>query len=150
MVTQPTKALEMLKYQTLISAAFTQYLAEACLDYDRCFRQQAAKNRHLKWGKYKEDIFIWCFSPKPASVGLGNHANTWETRSFRPRPTINARLGPPSETVSHTAAGSEICIRFNMLRGCTKGDACKFKHVCNKRDCQGEHSATRCPKPKPT
>ena len=101
-LTQPHKSLEMLKYQTLITAAFKQYPPEACIEYDCCFRQQAANDRRLKWGKYKEDIFIWCFSPRPANAGRENHASAWETRSFRPRFTINGRLGPASETVTHS------------------------------------------------
>ena len=39
-----------------------------------------------------------------------------------------SRLGPPADTITHAA---EICIRFNTPRGCTKGEACKFRHICN-------------------
>lgn len=153
LVTQPKRALEILKYQTLITTAFREYPAEACLEYDRCFRQQAAKNKRLKWDKYKDDIFIWCFSPKPASVGFVNHASAWDTRHpFRPYKTsIASRLGPAPDSSTHTAAGTEICIRFNTARGCAKGEACKFKHVCNRKGCEGDHAAPRCPsRPKPT
>ena len=81
----PKWSLELLKYQTLISDAFAKSPAEACLEYDRCFRLQASKNSKLTWNKYKEDIFIWCFAPKPASAGLGTHANAWEAQTFRPK-----------------------------------------------------------------
>ena len=153
LVTHPSRALEMLQYQALMTAAFSEYPAEACLEYDCRFRQLAAKNKKLKWDRYKDDVFIWCFSPKPASAGSANHASAWDTRHpFRPsRVNITSRLGPASESITHTTAGTEICIRFNTPRGCAKGDTCKFKHTCNRRGCEGDHPASRCPtRPKPT
>ena len=55
----------MLKYQTLITVAFQDYPAEACIEYDRHFRQLAAKDKKVP--------------PKPVSTGLGN---TTETRNY--------------------------------------------------------------------
>ena len=140
----PSRALEMLKYQTLITTAFRDYPAEACIDYDRRFRQLAAKDRTLAWDKYKEDIFVWCFSPKPSNANAGNSANPHHSFRFS-KPGIFTRLGPATDSVTHTPAGAEICMRFNSARGCTKGSACKFKHVCNRKGCEGEHSASKCP-----
>ena len=132
--TKPNKALELIKYQTLITTAFQDYSPEACIQYDRRFRQLAARNKALVWDKYKEDLFVWCFSPKPASAG-----------SFRAyKPTILSRLGPAPGSVTHTTAGSEICIRYNLPRGCTM-EGCRYKHVCSRRGCEGDHPATRCP-----
>ena len=114
--------------------AFERYPHEACVEYDSCFRQQASKDKQLRWDKYKEDIFVWCFSPKPAGNAQGPHASAWEPRhSFRPR-SILSHLGPAAaDQASHTATGDEICIRFNLPRGCTRGAGCKYKHVCNHR-----------------
>lgn len=138
--TKPRRALQLIKYQTLIVAAFQDYPAEACIEYDRRFRQLAAKDKSVPWDKYKEDVFVWCFSPKSSSSDL--------RQSFRfNKPTIMSRLGPPADTITH--AGAEICIRFNTPRGCTKGEACKFKHICNKRGCGGDHSASKCPSKQP-
>ena len=65
----------------------------------------------------KEDIFVWCFSPKP-----NTHYSLEQRQSFRfAKPAILARLGPPSDSVMHTLTGAEICIRYNTARGCTKG-----------------------------
>ena len=120
--TKPATALEMLKYQTLITTAFQDYPAEACIKYERRFRQLAAKDKKVSWDKYKEDIFVWCFSLKPASAGLGNAT---ETRNYfcYSKPAILSRLGPATDTVTHTSTGVEICIRFNATRGCTRGEA---------------------------
>ena len=45
--TKPARALEMIKYQTLITTAFQDYPAEACIEYDRRFRQLAAKDKKV-------------------------------------------------------------------------------------------------------
>ena len=50
LVTQPSRALEMLQYQALMTAAFSEYPAEACLEYDCRSRQLAAKNKKTKMG----------------------------------------------------------------------------------------------------
>ena len=144
---KPEKALELAQYQTLLCMAFEHYPHKACVEYDSCFRQKASKDKQLRWDKYKEDIFVWCFSPKPASSAQGPHASAWEPRhSFRPR-SILSRLGPAAaDQASHTATGDEICIRFNLPRGCTRGAGCKYKHVCNQKNCGGEHSASKCNK----
>ena len=135
----PSRALDMLKYQTLITTVFRDYPPDACLDYDRRFRQLAAKDKTLAWNKYKEDIFVWCFSPKPSNIANSHHSFCFG------KPGVFTRLGPATDSVPHTPARAEICIRFNSARGCTKGSACKFKHVCNKKRCEGEHSASKCP-----
>ena len=57
--------------QTLITTTFRNYPAETCIDYDRRFRQLAAKNKTLAWDKYKEDVFVWCFSPKSSNANAG-------------------------------------------------------------------------------
>ena len=111
MATKPARALEMLRYQTLITTAFQDYPAEACIEYNCRFRQLAAKDKKLPWDKYKEDIFVWCFSPKPASARLGNAT---ETRNYflHSKPAILSRLAPATDTVTHTSTGAKICIHF--------------------------------------
>ena len=138
MATKPAKALEMIQYQTLIVAAFQDYPTEACIQYDRRFHQLATKDKSVPWNRYKEDIFVWCFSPKSIY--------TDSRQSFRyNKPAIMSRLGPPADTMTHAATGAEICIRFNTPRGYTKGEACKFRHIYNKQGCGGDDSATKCP-----
>ena len=141
-VTKPAKALQMFKYHTLITAAFQDYPADACIKYDRRFRQFAAKEKSVQWVKYKEDVFVWCFSPKSSQRDL--------RQSFcYNKPNVMSRLGPPTDTITHAATGPQICIRYNP-RGCTKWESHKFKHICNKRGCGGDHLASKCPsKPPP-
>ena len=68
-----------------------------------------------------------CFSRKPVSAT--------ETRNYfrYSKPAILSCLGTATDTDTHTSTGAEICICFNTTRGCTKGEACKLKHICNKR-----------------
>ena len=104
----------MIKYQTLITTAFQDYPAEACIEYDRHFRQLAAKDKKVPWDKYKEDIFVWCFSPKPTSTGMGKcHRNTATIFVTANQPSCHV-LAQPQDTVTHTSTGAEICIRFTQ------------------------------------
>ena len=66
----------MLEYQKLITAAFQDYPVEACIEYDRCFRQLAVKDRKSPGISTKTETYLFCFSPKSASAGLGNATET--------------------------------------------------------------------------
>lgn len=142
-VSSPSVALELAKYQTLIVMFFTHHPAEQCINYDDLFRQAAARDPTLRWDAIKEDIYVWAFSkqtPKPPN-------------SFRDKLPIASRLGPPVNTVpkppadraTHTAAGKEICKRFNSAK-CTRDDDCIFAHVCWHQHCQGPHPGRGCTK----
>ena len=105
----------MRKYQTLITTAFQDYPAKACIEYDCRFRQLAAKDKRILWDKYKEDIFVWCFSPQPASTGLGNAT---ETRNYfhYSTPLILSHFGLATDTIIHTSTRAKKCICFNTTR----------------------------------
>ena len=139
----PSTALELVKYQTLMVMFFTHHQAEQCINYDDLFRQAAARDPTLRWDAIKEDIYVWAFSKqhqKPSS-------------SFREKLPITSRLGPPTyattklptDRVTHTTAGKEICKRFNSSK-CTRGDDCVFAHVCWHQHCQGPHPGKGCTK----
>ena len=44
------------------------------------------------------------------------------------QPSCHVLAQPQTLSHTHLHAGAEICIRFNATRGCTRGEACKFKH----------------------
>ena len=50
------------------TTALRNYQAEACIDYDRRFRELAAKDKTLAWGKYKEDIFYGVSHQSPQTL----------------------------------------------------------------------------------
>ena len=142
----PLTALEMVKYQTLVIMLFANHPPQHCLEYDRLFRQSAAQDTSLRWDTIKEDIYVWAITKKG--------------QSFRDKPSIMSRLGPPPDTANsrvptkpgnretHDKSGKEICKRYNLGR-CTLGDQCVFSHTCWQPGCHGEHPARGCPKQAP-
>ena len=133
--TQPSWSLELAKYQSLICHLFQAYPIPVCHRYDQLFRQAAAWDPLLRWDEFKEDLLVWC--------------STW--RPFRANP-LSACLGPPPtpnpnshfRRATHTAAGVEICKRYN-LGNCARGEECKFTHTCWHVSCRGAHPAKTCP-----
>ena len=45
----PAMALELIKYQTVVSLLFARYPAPSVIEYDRLFRQAAARDRTVCW-----------------------------------------------------------------------------------------------------
>ena len=75
----PSRALEMLNYQTLITTAFRDYYpVEACIEYDRRFRQLAAKDKTIAWNKIQRGHLCLVFLTKP---NIGNSLK--QCQSFR-------------------------------------------------------------------
>ena len=147
----PRMALELIKYQTVISLLFARYPATSVIEYDRLFRQAAARERTMRWDSPKEDIYVWALTqPNLASSNLhGGHSSSL---SFRDRAPITARLGPPvkhnpltSDRATRMPSGKEICKRFNLGK-CTRGEDCVFAHNCWYSNCQGDHPGKECPK----
>ena len=145
----PLTALEMVKYQTLVIMLFANHPPQHCLEYDRLFRQSAAQDTSLRWDTIKEDIYVWAITKKG--------------QSFRDKPSIMSRLGPPPDTANsrvptkpgnretHDKSGKEICKRYNLGR-CTLGDQCVFSHTCWQPGCHDPTArrVVRQPYSKPT
>ena len=151
-------ALELVKYQTVVSLLFARYPAVSVIEYDRLFRQAAARDRTMRWDCPKEDIYVWALTQSRSSawshISLNNNpsSTTGSSLPFRDRVPITARLGPPVkpttttvDRATHASSGKEICKRFNLGK-CTKGDDCIFAHICWHSNCQGDHPGKGCPK----
>ena len=107
------------------------------IEYDRLFRQAAARDRTMRWDSPKEDIYVWALT-QPSLSGSIVHGG----RSFRDRAPITARLGPPvkhnpltSDRAPRMPSGKEICKRF-ILGKCTRGEDCVFAHKCWYSNCR--------------
>ena len=87
----PSVVLELAKYQTMMVMFFKHHPADACKQYDKLFRQEAAQDRTLRWDSIKNDIYIWAVTQPPASQ---------RTQSFRDKVPVLARLGPPTTPTS--------------------------------------------------
>ena len=55
-------ALELVKYQTVVALLFSQYFAPSVIEYDRLFRQAAARDRAMRWDSTKEDTYVWALT----------------------------------------------------------------------------------------
>ena len=156
-----SRALELIKYQTVVSLLFARYPASSVVEYNRLFHQAAARDRTMCWDSPKEEIYVWALTqPNLTSsnlvphLGMGNSPSgrTSKSLSFRDRLPITAHLGPPVkpnaptiDRATHTPSGKEICKRFNLGK-CTKGEDCIFTHSCWHSNCQGDHPGKGCPK----
>ena len=117
--TKPAKALQMIKYQTLITAAFQDYAADACIEYDDHFRQFAAKEKSVHWDKYKKDIFVRCFSPKSSSADLcQTSASPFATTS-----QMSCHVSVHQQTLSHIELKSHTdpAWIYELITGITTG-----------------------------
>ena len=97
----PAMALELVKYQTVMCLLFARYPAVSVIEYDRLFRQAAARDRTMRWDCPKEDIYVWALTQSHDGArphtSLSNHSSSATSSSlpFRERAPITARLGPP-------------------------------------------------------
>ena len=119
----PRIALELIKYQTVISLLFARYPAMSVIEY------------------------VWALTQPSLSV-----SNVHGGQSFRDRAPITAHLGPPvkhnpltSNRAPRMPSGKEICKRLNLGK-CTRGKDCVFAHNCWYSNCQGDHPDKECPK----
>ena len=159
----PSLALPLIKYQAIMSMLFAHYAPLACLEYDRLFRQHAARNPAPGWDHLKEEIFVWALTRPsqpthvpalPQSQPQSSHQAARETGHVQ-RPTVAAHLAPspptatppvnrpPEPHASHDPAGTELCKRFNIGR-CTRED-CIYQHSCWRPGCNGSHPGVGCP-----
>ena len=61
-----------------------------------------------------------------------------------------ASQATPSFSMLHTEKQEDLlheitCVMYSQGETLIKEDKCTYKHICNKRDCEGKHSANRCP-----
>ena len=89
----------MLKYQTLITMAFQDYPVEACIEYDRTFRQLAAKDKNVPWDKYKRGHINLSGASLP-----NQSAQDWDATIFLLQQTMQlfCHVLAQPQTPSHT------------------------------------------------
>lgn len=134
----PSMALELVKYQSIICSLFATLDASTVVGYDRLFRHRAARDSFVRWDVLKEDLFVF----QASTTGtIGQKTGT----PFR-KPIFN-RLGPPTDPKSNyetiAPSGVEICRRFNSSK-CSFGENCRFSHICSHKGCGGAHPAKGC------
>ena len=146
---EPSRSLELAKYQTIVCMLFTHYPPQAGVAYDQHFRQQAAIRPATGWDRLKEDIFMWALHPSRTATHPTSPPLRENPQPFRDGRPPAVRPGPPrpfnEPHVSHDATGAKICRRYNAGK-CPRDDLCKFSHRCWVPGCNGAHPAKGCPK----
>ena len=163
----PSRALEMLAYQRVITDAANEYLIDRWYDYDKRFRHTVSTDRSLKWDRICTDLWLECLTP-PASTSdsatrqahpgeLGKRPCTycrrtthfphtcpqapWSFRSSRLSSTTALRNPLGSGTPRSTTNGKPVCWNYNGTGACNK-PACTYSHTCGV--CGGNHPAKGC------
>lgn len=124
----PEKAIEILKYMSVIREAATRYPTSAWVDYDQQFRlRQANEASRQSWGSLNAEMWLRIMS-KPSQ------SNTISTTSFKSKqPQSNSPVG---------YTNSLTCNAFNA--GYCTWTPCKFRHAC--AACNSSlHGQSNCP-----
>ena len=122
----PDKAIEILKYMSVIREAATRYPTTAWVQYDQQFRLcQADESSRQSWGSLNAELWLRVMSNPSQS----NSVLTIKSKQATP-------VSPSERTNSLT------CHAFNA-GNCT-WNACKFRHVCEA--CNSSlHGRSSCP-----
>ena len=128
----PRRALELIKYQQIISRAVTKFKGLAWVSYDQQFRRRAAYDLSLSWDKV--DLELWTVT----FAGLAKpHCNVcsspYHAEDVCPSADPNRKLRRPQT----------VCFDFNKSTGCRRRN-CSYPHVC-RRCHSGTHVVANCP-----
>ena len=134
----PSLALELIKYQSIICSLFALVDTLSALGYSDTTQ---LRDPSLRWDTLKDDIFVF------------QTCNLSQKQPFRKN--IFNRLGPqpdqrlglqPDQRGDHetsTPSGVEICQTFNYAK-CTLWASCRYAHICSVKGCGGAHPAKGC------
>lgn len=129
----PRRALELIKYQQIISRAVTKFKGMAWYSYDQQFRRRAAYDLSISWDIVDLELWTVTFS------GLAKpHCNVcsspYHIQDDCPSADPHRKL---------RRAPTTVCFDFNKPSGCRRRN-CSYPHVCRRCN-SSSHSATACP-----
>lgn len=133
----PNRALELIKYQQIISKAVTKFKGLAWLSYDEQFRRRAAYDLSIAWDKI--DLELWTVT----FAGLAKpHCSVCSS------PYHLSEDCPNQDPTSKPRRQTLVCFDFNKPSGCQRR-SCRFPHTC--RRCGAtSHALFNCPSSKQT
>ena len=161
----PSRALELLGYQRLITSANLQLPFSAWMSYDIRFRTLAASNSALRWDIRHPDLWLECLTfsrtatssrwPCPHCNSLYHFPDRCPFRSSRPSASTPDDGQPSNRGASSNSRSPErrnqqpsthtyYCRDFNNRGRCTRSH-CAFHHLCER--CGGSHPKLFCPNP---
>ena len=133
----PRRALELIKYQQIISRAVAKFKGLAWLSYDQQFRRRAAYDLSLSWDKV--DLELWTVT----FAGLAKpHCNVCSS------PYHAEDVCPSADLNRKSRRPQSVCFDFNKSSGCRRRN-CSFPHVC-RRCYSSTHPAPECTQPQPS
>ena len=140
----PLAVREYLSYSIKVLELASKYTWPSILKYDDEFRVVQSVYGYA-WSQDHYHLHEVILRPLPTAAPSAG-APSQQQRGSNGNGNGNSgsqRPFPSSLFATHTSDGSEICRNFNAARGCTRGDSCHFKHVCNRksgnRPCEGGH-----------
>ena len=128
----PRRALELIKYQQIISRAVTKFKGLAWVSYDQQFRRRAAYDLSLSWDKV--DLELWTVT----FAGLAKpHCNVCSS------PYHAEDVCPSADPNRKLRRSQTVCFDFNKSTGCRRRN-CAYPHVC-RRCHSSDHVVANCP-----
>ena len=123
----PRRALELIKYQQIISRAVTKFKGMAWLSYDQQFRRRAAYDLTISWDKVGLELWTVTFSGL-AKPHCSVCSSPYHIQGDCPSADPNRK---PRRTQT-------VCFDFNKSSG-----NCNYPHVC-RRCYSSSHAAPAC------
>ena len=133
----PRRALELVKYQQIISKAVSKFKGMAWLSYDEQFRRRAAYDLNLPWDKIDLELWTVTFS------GLAKPHCSVCSSPYHPVEDC-----PDQDPSRKPRRQAQVCFDFNKLSGCQRR-SCSFPHNC-RRCGSSNHALFNCPSSRPT
>ncbi len=128
----PTRALELIKYQQIISKAVSKFKALAWLTYNEQFRSRAAYDLSIAWDKIDLELWTVTFS------GLAKpHCSVCSS------PYHQSEDCPNQDPARKPRRQNLVCFDFNKISGCQRR-SCDFPHNC-RRCGYTSHALFNCP-----
>ena len=128
----PRRALELIKYQQIISRAVTKFIGLAWLLYDQQFCCRASSNLSLQWDKVDLELWTVTFSGL-AKPHCGICVSPYHAED----------VCPSADPYRKQCHSQTMCFDFNKLSGCGR-QHCSYLHVC-RRCHSNSHTVQDCP-----
>ena len=127
----PTRSLELITYQQIISRAVSKFKGLAWLSYDEQFRRRTAYDLSLPWDKIDLELWTVTFS------GLAKpHCSVCSS------PYHHSDDCPNQDPSRKPRRPALVCFDFNKPSGCQR-QSCHFPHNC-RRCGSNTHAAFHC------
>ena len=128
----PRRALELIKYQQIISRTVTKFKGLAWLSYNQQFRHRSSSNLSLQWDKVDLELWTVTFS------GLAKpHCGICSS------PCHAEDVCPSADPYRKQRRSQTVCFDFNKPSGCRRRN-CSYPHVCH-RCHSNSHTVQDCP-----